>query len=157
MGSDEDPKTTQGDGRTEGLCLKTACHHCQEQLPRSSFNGERSNQWLHEVFAPRPYVLVSLVGEGTLQATKRATWTPPQSQNLWPTICSARKMCWGNGGAVPPLEVAKKKSDLTWSPFHKRELFLDTACMAKNQKLDIVETKGKAKPTGKTNKKPKSN
>lgn len=44
------------------------------------------------------YILVSLVWQDAVQPTQRETWYTTQSQNLWPTLCLAWKMCWGSGG-----------------------------------------------------------
>lgn len=46
------------------------------------------------VWSTHLYVLVSLMCESTLQATKREALTLTHSQNLQPTICPACKTCW---------------------------------------------------------------
>lgn len=63
------------------LYNQTVGPHCQGQHPHNSLKMEMSVV-LVPTRSPHSYILVSLVREGTLQATEREMWTPSQPQNL---------------------------------------------------------------------------
>ena len=77
------------------------------QEPKASLTGEPEvgsrrqyhtphwtwSSWSGATQSLHPYVLVSLMWENILQATKRETWKTMQPQSLWPTIGPACKTC----------------------------------------------------------------
>lgn len=72
---------------------------------------ENGDTELVRTWSLQPYILVSLVWEGTMLATKGVTWTQTQPQNLWPKIYLAWKICQCSGGTE--LEVIAKQC-LIW-------------------------------------------
>lgn len=86
-----DLQTSQANVSPEGCSLKTNKEsHWQGQHPHSSLKSKEVK--LVAAWSFHPYILVSLLQKGTLQATERETWTPTQLQNYPPTTCSAYKM-----------------------------------------------------------------
>jgi hypothetical protein len=126
------PRNSPGNFLTTHTVVKT--NVCSPQTASGSQCGEQYPHILctwriwpdaSMLSLPLPYVLVSLVWKGTIQATKRGLWKTTKPQNLWLTITPACKMYKGNG--VTEL-VAISNKYLIWL----KENILETLWITNN-------------------------
>lgn len=94
--SHANPQTIQPVAETMGCFPKS---NSRTLLSTTSTQLSKNGKvWAGMFREPSPYIWVSLVKKGNVQAIRRKTQTPTQSQNLWPKVCSPYKICQNNGG-----------------------------------------------------------